>query len=310
MKKNLIYLLFSVTLLCAALTACSDNDDLDSTSVVRPTTTEQNDLDRWLKRNYVETYNIQLKYRFEDIESSMGYYLTPASYKQSVAMAKLVRHMCLEAYDEITGQHGFHQGLFPENPLPGRLVCLQDQRSDGAGNGRSRGEDHALQPRQPEPQAPSMLKTAYFKTIHHEFGHILNQTKPYPTDFAEISGPDYVQDQCFEIYKTTESALQKGFISPYASKADGEDFVELIALYVNRSAEEWEEMLTTAGDTGRPKIEAKFEIVSNYMKSTWNIDLNELREIVLRRAEEAPNLDFDSLDDEDTDTPENSGTNE
>ena len=94
MKKNLIYLLFSVTLLCAALTACSDNDDLDSTSVVRPTTTEQNDLDRWLKRNYVETYNIQLKYRFEDIESSMGYYLTPASYKQSVAMAKLVRHMC------------------------------------------------------------------------------------------------------------------------------------------------------------------------------------------------------------------------
>ena len=75
MKKNLIYLLFSVTLLCAALTACSDNDDLDSTSMVRPTTTEQNDLDRWLKRNYVETYNIQLKYRFEDIESSMEYYL-------------------------------------------------------------------------------------------------------------------------------------------------------------------------------------------------------------------------------------------
>ena len=117
-------------------------------------------------------------------------------------------------------------------------------------------------------------------------------------------------DQMLRGYKTTESALQKGFISPYASKADSEDFVELIALYVNRSAEEWEEMLTTAGDTGRPKIEAKFEIVSNYMKSTWNIDLNELREIVLRRAEEAPNLDFDSLDDEDTDTPENSGTNE
>ena len=136
MKKNLIYLLFSVTLLCAALTACSDNDDLDSTSVVRPTTTEQNDLDRWLKRNYVETYNIQLKYRFEDIESSMGYYLTPASYKQSVAMAKLVRHMCLEAYDEITGSTDFIKAYFPswsarmptrpterwcwERPKPGR----------------------------------------------------------------------------------------------------------------------------------------------------------------------------------------------
>ena len=114
MKKNLIYLLFSGMLLCAALTACSDNDDLDSTSVVRPTTTEQNDLDRWLKRNYVEAYNIQLKYRFEDIESSMGYYLTPASYKQSIAMAKLVRHMCLEAYDEITGSTDFIKAYFPK----------------------------------------------------------------------------------------------------------------------------------------------------------------------------------------------------
>ena len=114
MKKNLIYLLFSGMLLCAALTACSDNDDLDSTSVVRPTTTEQNDLDRWLERNYVEAYNIQLKYRFEDIESSMGYYLTPASYKQSIAMAKLVRHMCLEAYDEITGSTDFIKAYFPK----------------------------------------------------------------------------------------------------------------------------------------------------------------------------------------------------
>ena len=83
MKKNLIYLLFSVTLLCAALTACSDNDDLDSTSVVRPTTTEQNDLDRWLKRNYVETYNIQLKHPFEDIESRATTSHPPATSSRS-----------------------------------------------------------------------------------------------------------------------------------------------------------------------------------------------------------------------------------
>ena len=152
-------------------------------------------------------------------------------------------------------------------------------------------------------------KTAYFKTTHHEFAHILNQTKPYPTDFTEISGPKYVQDQCFEIYKTEAQAQQDGFISRYASKSDGEDFVELISLYVNRTAEEWEEMLKTAGSTGRATIEAKFEIVYNYMNNSWDIDLNKMREIVLRRATEAPNLDFDSLDDE-TDAPENSGTNE
>ena len=45
------------------------------------------------------------------------------------------------------------------------------------------------------------------------------------------------------------------------------------------------------------------------MSNSWDIDLNKMREIVLRRAAEAPDLDFDSLDDE-TDAPENSGTNE
>ena len=307
MKKNLIY--FLVLLLFPAVLAACSEDDLSSTSVIQPPQVVQNDFDRWLDRHYLAPYNIEFQYRYTDIESSMGYYLTPASYKQSVAMAKLVRHMCLEAYDEITGSTDFIKAYFPKILF---LVGSYAYKTNGAmvlGTAEAGAKITLYNLDNLNPKTVN-AKTAYFKTIHHEFGHILNQTKPYPTDFAEISGPDYVQDQCFEIYKTTESALQKGFISPYASKADGEDFVELIALYVNRSAEEWEEMLTTAGDTGRPKIEAKFEIVSNYMKSTWNIDLNELREIVLRRAEEAPNLDFDSLDDEDTDTPENSGTNE
>ena len=307
MKKTILGLFAFV---CAFSGSSCSEDDLSGTSVIKPEQTTETPLDSWLYKNYIEPYNIEFRYRYEDMESDMIYDLTPANYEKSVQMAKLVKHLCLQAYDEVTGSRDFITSYFPKMVF---LVGSPAYNNNGevvlgTAEGGTKITLYAVN--NMDPTDVDLLNEWYFKTIHHEFGHILNQTKPYPTDFAEISGPDYVQDQCFEIYKTTESALQKGFISPYASKADGEDFVELIALYVNRSAEEWEEMLTTAGDTGRPKIEAKFEIVSNYMKSTWNIDLNELREIVLRRAEEAPNLDFDSLDDEDTDTPENSGTNE
>ena len=307
MKKTILGLFAFV---CAFSGVSCSEDDLSGTSVIKPEQTTETPLDAWLYKNYIEPYNIEFRYRYEDMESDMIYDLTPANYEKSVQMAKLVKHLCLQAYDEVTGSRDFITSYFPKMVF---LVGSPAYNNNGevvlgTAEGGTKITLYAVN--NMDPTNVDLLNEWYFKTIHHEFGHILNQTKPYPTDFAEISGPDYVQDQCFEIYKTTESALQKGFISPYASKADGEDFVELIALYVNRSAEEWEEMLTTAGDTGRPKIEAKFEIVSNYMKSTWNIDLNELREIVLRRAEEAPNLDFDSLDDEDTDTPENSGTNE
>ena len=275
--------------------ACSDDDELSATSVVRETTTEENDFDRWLTRNYVEPYNILFKYRFEDIESNMDYYLTPASYEQSIAMAKLVLHMCLEAYNEITGDTEFIKSYFPKILF---LVGSYAYKTNGSlvlGTAEAGAKITLYNVDGLVPTAVN-AKTSYFKTLHHEFGHILNQTKPYSTDFSEISGPDYVQDQCFEIYTTDEMALQAGFISPYASKSDSEDFVELISLYVNRSADEWEEMLTTAGSSGREKIEAKFEIVYNYMKDSWSIDLNELRDIVLRRAAEAPYLDFESLD--------------
>ncbi len=293
MKRFLIILFSSVALL--SLAACSNDDDLSSTSVIRESTTEENDFDRWLQRNYVEPYNIQFKYRFEDIESDMSYYLTPASYEQSIAMSKLVLHMCLQAYDEITGSTDFIKAYFPKILY---LVGSYAYKTNGSvvlGTAEA-GAKITLYNVDGLNTATVNAKTSYFKTLHHEFGHILNQTKPYSTDFAEISGPDYVQDQCFDVYKTDESALKDGFISPYASKADSEDFVELISLYVNRTADEWEDMLTTAGSSGREKIESKFEIVYNYMKNSWNIDLDKLREIVLRRAAEAPNLDFDSLE--------------
>ena len=87
MKKNLIY--FLVLLLFPAVLAACSEDDLSSTSVIQPPQVVQNDFDRWLDRHYLAPYNIEFQYRYTDIESSMGYYLTPADYNQSIALAKL-----------------------------------------------------------------------------------------------------------------------------------------------------------------------------------------------------------------------------
>ena len=98
MKKNLIY--FLVLLLFPAVLAACSEDDLSSTSVIQPPQVVQNDFDRWLDRHYLAPYNIEFQYRYTDIESSMGYYLTPADYNQSIALAKLVIALCLEPYDD------------------------------------------------------------------------------------------------------------------------------------------------------------------------------------------------------------------
>ena len=84
-------------------TACSE-EDLNPQSIFEASETmAENDFDRWLKTNYVDEYNIQVKYRFEFNESDAGYNLTPADCDKAVAIAKLTKFLWLDAYAEVMG---------------------------------------------------------------------------------------------------------------------------------------------------------------------------------------------------------------
>jgi substrate import-associated zinc metallohydrolase lipoprotein len=142
---------------------------------------------------------------------------------------------------------------------------------------------------------PEFLNHYYFKTMHHEFAHILHQTKPYPSDFEMISGTDYVADTWSDVWKDGDAEAQKsGFISEYASKEANEDFVEIIAIYITNDAATWNDILTKAGEGGAI-IQAKFDIIYNYMINSWGIDLDELRSVILRRESEISTLDLTDI---------------
>ena len=100
--------------MCMSVWAAWAEDKLGERSVFGDPITEQNDLDKWIYSEYTIPYNILFKYRFEDIESSMGYYLTPADYNQSIALAKMVKNVCLEVYDVATGSTAFIRSYFPK----------------------------------------------------------------------------------------------------------------------------------------------------------------------------------------------------
>lgn len=69
----------------------------------------------------------------------------------------------------------------------------------------------------------------------------------------------------------------------------------MMSIYVTNTAAAWESRLATAGATGRPILEKKFEIVYNYMLDSWGVDLDKLREIVQRRQNEISKLDLSTL---------------
>ena len=88
MKRKILYYTCTVWILSLCFLSCSD-EELDSTSKIVDSQKEENEFDRWILNNYVLPYNIDFKYRMEDIESDMNYQLVPADYNQSVRMAKL-----------------------------------------------------------------------------------------------------------------------------------------------------------------------------------------------------------------------------
>ena len=291
MKRYLTYL--AAALVLAGLSACQEKALDYCNSQIIDSKVEQNEFDEWLVENYIEPYNIMFKYRMEKNESDFNYWLVPATYENSIKMAKLMKFLCLEPYDVVTGSREFIKSYYPKMI---HLIGSGAYRNNGTfvlgtAEGGLKITMYFVNEMRLD---PAYLNEYYFKTMHHEFAHILNQTKPYSTDFNTISGSEYVTDTWSDAWASDAEAQKSGFISQYASSEAGEDFVELLSIYVTNTEAYWNNIIKNAG-AGADIINAKFEIVYNYMLNSWNIDLNELRDEILARQGQIGTLDLETL---------------
>lgn len=296
MKKISIYILALLALpMMSLLSACSD-DDLEKESVVNVDNVDYTPFDYWLRANYINTYNIDFQYRYKSTEADHNYYVIPANYEQAVELAHIIKYTCLEAFDEAAGAD-FTNANFPKQIF---LVGNWEWRNNktfilGTAEGGKKIFLAGVNELDKHKTSIYGLNHYYQKTIYHEFTHILNQTSDYPAGFKLITASGYVTDSwSSETYST--GYLGRGFISDYAQHSDGEDFAEMFSIYVTNTADQWEAWMKEAGDVGRPLIEAKLNTVREYMESSWGIDMDELRSIVLRREADVVNGKIDLTD--------------
>ena len=297
MKK----LIYSITIVLAALAASScQRDVIEPESVIKDSTVEMNDFDRWLEVNFLKPYNIEFKYRYALNESDMGYYTVPADVNSSVIYAHLVKYLCIDTYDEIAGVT-FTRSYFPKMFF---LIGTWEYRNNGSivlGTAEA-GKKIMLAGVNELPlvfqyyegaELDDYLNTYYIKTIHHEFTHILNQTKAFSDSFKQITSATYVADACFD---TDNYWRGRGYITAYAQSEPREDFAELLSEYVTHNAAWWAQQIADASketaevrktdpsaQDGATLIESKIDIVRNYMQDAWNIDIDVLRDIINRR---------------------------
>lgn len=290
--KNIKFVLLIVT--ASILFWSCGEETLDSKSIFENEELVMTDFDNWLYSNYTVPYNIEFKYKFDDKESNTNYNLAPARLDKSVALAILVKHLWIDVYEELLGK----EFLSKYSPRLFHLIGSPAYNSQGSiilGTAEGGLKVTLFNVNMLDVENPDidMLNYWYFKTMHHEFAHILHQTKSYTTDFNLISATDYQSGSWVNI--EDEEALQMGFVSPYGSSESQEDFVEVLAVYVTNTEAYWQTILEIAGEEGADKIMQKFHIVEDYLKSSWDIDIYELREIVLRRSAEVETMDLTSI---------------
>ncbi|EGV30073.1 hypothetical protein HMPREF9431_01742 [Segatella oulorum F0390] len=293
MKK--IYSLVLAAIVALSVTSCSNDDPKDDT--IFPTTKTANDpFDKWLEANYTYPYNVDFKYKMEDVYSDMKYHLVPADSAKSAKLAIITKFLWFDAYAECVGPD------FVKANVP-RIIHLIGSPAYNSGQGTmvlGTAEGGLIVTLYMVNKLTNQMLTDYdtmneyyFHTMHHEFTHILNQKKPYSENFQHITESGYVSGDWYR--KNQRMANTQGFVTPYAMSEAREDFAEMLSVYVTTPPSGWQKIMTTAGKKGAPLIQAKLDIVRNYMKESWNLDIDQLRDIVIRRASELNSLNLNEL---------------
>lgn len=268
-KVKVILLLLSLSILAA----CAPDDDVDD--IVLPDlsgeTWVKGPLDSWLHDNFVVPYNIEVKYRFDRNELALNRTLVPPKEEKVIPVMETIMQTWIEPYELAAGPN-FIKKLSPKQFVlvgspefnPNGTITL------GTAEGGRKVVLYVINDfdRKDKPQVKQMLHT-----IHHEFAHILHQTVMYPEEYRRITSNYTASWNDFSL----EDARSRGFITQYARSSPDEDFVEMISIMLIEGKSGFNAIVNSAPEEVQPYFRQKEQLVVNYFKETWNIDIYNLQ---------------------------------
>ena len=280
--------------LVGAISSCSK--DTPSGATIFPTTpVARNTFERWLLKNYTHPYNIDFQYKLKDGETDLTYNLVPADSAKTAKLAMITKFLWFDAYNEVVGPD------FLKESAPRIIVAVGSsaytrQRTEVVGSAEggykvTLNKINALTDELLHDY--SAMTEYYFHTMHHEFTHILNQRKPYNPAFDLVTQSGYVSGNWLNV--STRDAHRAGFVSPYAMMNGAEDFAEMLSFYVTYTPQAWQAILDEAGTRGANLINQKLTLIKEYTQSSWGLDLDQLRDVVIRRGGQVATLDLSKL---------------
>jgi len=285
--KNYYNKLWILVLLLVS--SCYEKEELD-VPVNDPDNEPQTELDLYIEENFTKKYGMAIRYRFVDRYVNPGERVTPPKLEVVRPMLDFIEGFWINPYLEVTNGKVFFEDHVPaEIVLLGGFIYNEDGTvtlgTADAGAQITFTNVNAIDPDDEE------WRDLQLQTVYHEFAHIVHQRYKLPTAFETIAPAGYTSAGSW-FTLTDEEALQRGFVSPYATSSPNEDFAETVAFYLFYTdfAEDFIEQdpdcetpECVSVNEGRQLIQEKLNAINEHYEKVTGIDLETLREAVQSR---------------------------
>ncbi len=267
--KNILAILLLVSLL-----GCSKEDSIGESELFIEQIS-QNSTDKYIYDTFTEPYNMVITYRWAGNEVDFSKVLMPPKIEKVQPLCELINEIWIKPYVDLAGP------VFVKKYIPKQLLFVgtPNFNSDGTvteGQAEGGRKITIFAVNSFDIKNKELLKKQ-FGTLHHEFGHILHQTKMFTPAFSQITKGLYTSKWYDNKY---QEALDLGFVSAYAMESPAEDFVETIAFMLVNSNDDWNIKINASTPEGLKRLKEKEAIVVEYFQIKWNIDIYKLQKII------------------------------
>jgi len=284
MKDCNIYLIYGALVLIAILqTACYTNEDLNL-----PVAAQSNlvitDIDKYIDKNFTQEFGMAIRYRFVDNYVGPTQRVTPPKVESVRPMLDFIDKYWIEPYMEVeNGEEFFRKHVPAEIILLGGLIYNEDGTvilgTADAGARITFTNVNAIDVNDED------WLLVQLHTVYHEFAHIVHQNYKLPSAFETISPQGYTSAGSWFVL-SDEEALNRGFVSPYATSSPNEDFAETVAFFLfdkdfkeNFISQEvsCQSPACEEKNAGRLKIAEKLIAIKAHYEKVTGLNLEEVR---------------------------------
>ncbi len=290
-----------ITILVAALSmtiivsSCKKEDPLGSVDNIPGLggdTWTPGEIDAWIYDSLTAPYNIAVKYKWDqgELQQFFDKTLVPPKEEKVIPLLSSINKAWANVYIQEAGLQ-FFKNISPKFfYLVGSGIYVRGGLIVGTAEGGrkivlSNLNEFRIKGMPGYALSDTENVKEVFRTIHHEYAHILDQTIKFPVEFSASSASSYTADW---LNVLPGDSKNEGFISQYAISGAIEDWAEMVS-YMLVDGKNWFDQYvnsinytgTTANGTtaavAKARLRQKEAVVVSYFKQAWNIDFYSLQ---------------------------------